>query len=104
MQKDDKQPTTQPLASDPETMSDEDEDIKEIKIEEKPENKGEQKAWRGKPFQVARGKIRKPDLKKCTINLDRKDVEEKVTDNTQKDVEEVPEDTQKEEPTKKKNY
>ena len=99
-QKDDEQPTIQPLASDPETITDEDEDIKEIKIEEKPKNKGQQKARRGKPFQVARGNIR--NLKKCTINLDRKDVEEKDTDNTQKDVEEVPEDTQKEEPTKKK--
>ena len=94
--------TIQPLASDPETITDEDEDIKEIKIEEKPKNKGEQKARRGKPFQVARGSIRKPNLKKCSINLDRKDVEEKVTDITQKDVEEVPEDTQKEEPMKKK--
>ena len=71
----DKEPMIQPLASDPETISDEDEDIKEIKTEEKPKKKGEPKARRGKPFQVARGKIHKPDLKKCTINLDRKDVE-----------------------------
>ena len=89
---------TQPLESDPE-ITDDDEDIKEIKIEEKPKI-SQNKARRGKPFQVGRGNIR--NLKKCTINLDRKDVEEKDTDNTKIDVEEVPEDTQKEEPTKKK--
>ena len=74
----------QPLSSDPETKSEED-DIKEISVQNKPQEKGQQKARRGKPFKVA-WQIRKPNLKKCTIALDRKDVEEKVEENM--DIEE----------------
>ena len=82
--KEDKQPIKQPLSSDPETISEED-DIKEISVQNKPQDKGQQKAHRGKPFKVA-WQIHKPNLKKCTIALDRKDVEEKVEENM--DIEE----------------
>ena len=47
------------------------------------EKKPQQKARRGKPFKVGTQNIRKPNLKKCTIALDRKDVEEKVKEKTE---------------------
>ena len=65
--KQDKQLIKQSLSSNPETISEED-DMKEIPVGNKPKEKGQQKARRGKPFQVGRN-IRKPNLKKCTIAL-----------------------------------
>ena len=70
-------PKSEPLSSDPATLTDQESEEKEEKeVVEIPVKRGTQKAKRGKPFGKSSPMIRKSAVKECSVSLDRHEIKD----------------------------
>ena len=71
------EPKSDPLSSDPATLTDQENEEKEEKeVVEIPVKRGTQKAKRGKPFGKSSPVIRKSAVKRCSVSLDRAEIKD----------------------------